>query len=130
MKKDLSFINKHRVRRGAYGSDESYGCNGAFGFHIPGEARLVCCIASDQEGWEHVSVSFGNQSTKTPSWGVMCAIKDIFWELEEVVFQLHPAKSDYVNNHPGVLHLWRCTDGRKMPLPPAIMVGIKELNVA
>lgn len=129
MRKNLDFINQHRLRRGAYGSDESYGCNGAFAFHIPGEARLVCCIASDQAGWEHVSVSFGQASTRTPSWEVMSAIKDIFWEEHECVVEFHPPKSEYINNHPGVLHLWRCQT-QEQPLPPSIFVGLKELNVA
>lgn len=122
---DWNFLNKHRVRRGAYASSEADGFNGAFGFNIPGEARMVCVIASDGEGWKHVSVSFGQVSAKTPSWEVMCAIKDLFFEPEDVVIQLHPKKSDYVNNHPGCLHLRQCTDGREQPLPPSIFVGIK-----
>lgn len=37
----------------------------------------------------------------------MCFIKDLFWGEEEVVMQLHPAKSQYVNQHDYCLHLWR-----------------------
>lgn len=55
-------------------------------------------------GWEHVSVSTENG---TPSWAEMCFVKSLFWEDEECVMQLHPPKSEYVNNHPYVLHLWR-----------------------
>jgi hypothetical protein len=58
----------------------------------------------------------------------MCAVKDLFWNDEDVVVQFHPAKSTYVNNHPGCLHLWRCTDGREFPTPPEILVGIKGLG--
>lgn len=121
------FLNRHRVKRGAYASDASYGFNGAFGFNVPGEARLVCCIASDGLGWQHVSVSFG-KNHKTPSWEVMCAVKALFWDDEDVVIQLHPEKSKWINNHPGCLHLWRCTDGREQPLPPSMMVGIEGVD--
>ena len=118
-------INKARLRNGVMGSDDSYGFNGAFMFQVPGEARAVFCIASDELGWQHVSVSFGKGSSKTPSWDVMCYIKDLFWEPEDVVVQFHPAKSDYVNVHAGCLHMWRCIDGRQQPTPPSIMVGPK-----
>lgn len=120
-----NFLNKHRVRRGAFASTSEDGFNGAFGFPLPGEARMVCVIASNGMGWDHVSVSFGQASKKTPSWEVMCAVKDLFWEPEDVVIQFHPKKSEYISNHPGCLHMWRCTDGREQPMPPAIMVGIK-----
>jgi len=121
------FLNKHRVKVGPYGSDQTAGFNGAFMFNVPGEARRVCVIASDGLGWQHVSVSFGPQRG-IPGWSLMCVVKDLFWEPEDVVIQIHAARSHWVNNHPGCLHLWRCTDGREQPLPPDICVGIKELG--
>lgn len=121
------FLNDHRVKRGPMASSVTDGFNGAFMFAVQGEARCVCCVASDGAGWQHVSVSFG-QNKKTPSWAVMCAVKDLFWDEDQVVIQLHPPRSQWVNNHPGCLHLWRCTDGREQPMPPAIMVGFKALN--
>lgn len=75
-------------------------------------------------GWEHVSVS-PYKHNYTPSWEEMCRIKDMFWHDDEVVVQYHPAKSEYVNNMPNCLHLWRPI-GVEMPVPPAIMVGIKN----
>lgn len=121
---DWTFLNRHRLRVGPFGSDDSFVFNGAFRFNLPGEVRPVCIIASDGLGWQHVSVSFGQLSDRCPSWAIMCAVKDLFWEPEDVVVQFHPPKSNYVNNHPGCLHLWRCTDGRQQPLPPSILVGI------
>ncbi len=38
--------------------------------------------------------------------------------------QFHPKRSEYVNYHPGCLHLWRPTDVR-IVLPPSIFVGPK-----
>lgn len=123
---DWAFLNKHRVKNDPlFYSDESYGFNGAFEFPLPGEARRVFCIASDGMGWEHVSVSFGRFNLKTPPWSVMCQVRDLFWEPGQWVVQFHPAESEYVDNHPGCLHLWRCIDGREQPTPLAIMVGIK-----
>lgn len=78
--------------------------------------------------WQHVSVSFGANVEKTPSWKTMCLIKDLFFEPEDVVIQFHPAKSMNVNNHPGCLHLWRCTDGREQPMPSKWLVGIPGLE--
>jgi hypothetical protein len=82
-------------------------------------------MSSDSEGWQHVSVSI-EFDTRTPSWKIMCAVKDLFWEPEQVVVQFHPKESQYINFHQGCLHLWRCTDGREFPTPPAYMVGPKR----
>lgn len=119
-------INKGRLRHGPMGSDDSYGFNGCFRLSMPGEARAIYLIASDGEGWQHVSVSFGKRNHKTPSWEVMCWVKDLFWEPEDCVVQFHPPQSEYVNVHPGCLHLWRCIDGRDQPTPPSIMVGPRK----
>lgn len=74
--------------------------------------------------WEHVSVSTRH---RCPTWREMCFVKDIFWDEEEAVMQLHPKKSSYVNNHDYCLHLWRPLDGQ-IPLPPEIAVGYKTLG--
>lgn len=75
-------------------------------------------------GWEHVSVS-PYKRNYTPSWEEMCKIKDMFWHDDEVVVQYHPAKSQYVNNVPNCLHLWKPLK-EKMPIPPSIMVGVRD----
>lgn len=91
------------------------------------------CIASDGDGWEHVSVTLvhvanGREKSdvnRCPTWGEMCKVKEWFWGMEDCVVQYHPPASEYVNNHPFCLHLWRPTDGREIPRPPSIMVGVK-----
>lgn len=118
---DWNFINKHRVPEGPYGSVTSDGFNGFFCFTINGLPIKV--IASDGMGWQHVSVSIHN-SASTPSWQMMCKVKELFWNDDDWVVQFHPAKSEYVNNHPGCLHLWKSTD-KEFPKPDSIMVGIK-----
>lgn len=110
--------NKYRIRDGRLGSDDSIGNAGAFA--IPNKGKVFFVIASDGCGWEHVSVHIDG-SKKTPNWSEMCFIKDLFWDEEDCVVQYHPAKSQYVNTHPGVLHLWRPIK-EKLPTPPIFMV--------
>lgn len=74
-------------------------------------------------GWEHVSVAPCNRRT-IPSWEEMCKVKDMFFHEDEVVIQIHPPKSDYVNILPNCLHLWRPIV-ETLPLPPSFMVGLK-----
>ena len=118
--RNLPELNKHRLQVPGYvlgGATE-----GAFKFRINGNNYFV--IASSDYGWEHVSVSC---PSKIPTWDIMCKIKDLFFYDDEVVMQLHPKKEDYVNNHPNCLHMWRPTN-EKIPTPPSILVGIKELG--
>lgn len=82
------------------------GNNGAFKFMLG--SRLAFAIATDNLGWEHVSVSLPDRCL---TWNEMCKVKDLFWGPEDEVIQIHPAKSEYVNFHPFCLHLWRPADG-------------------
>ena len=111
-----------RVRTGPFASNASFGNNGAF--FIPnrlGKDKLPFrVIASDGEGWEHVSVSLPE---RYPTWEEMCLIKGIFWDTEDCVVQFHPPESQYVNDHPNCLHLWRPI-GHDIPTPPRGLVGI------
>lgn len=108
-----------------YGSPYNSGPEGAY--IVPGPDGMLKIIASDgvddvTEMFEHVSVSAPG---RTPTWAEMQWVKEQFWEDEEVCFQVHPAKSQYVNCHPYCLHIWR----HKLfapPLPPSILVGPKE----
>lgn len=91
-------------------------------FQVTGPQGRLNIIVSDGEGWEHVSVK-RTKNDRTPSWEEMCFVKELFWEGEEAVIQIHPPRSQYVNNNVNVLHLWRPV-GEPIPLPPAWMVGI------
>lgn len=114
---------KYRVKSGLYGSDADAGNNGAFAIKITHSGRdvVVYVIASDGEGWEHVSVSM---SQRIPPWEVMCRVKQMFWDPEDCVVQYHPPEEDYVNMHKHCLHLWRPMN-LEIPRPPAWMVGIR-----
>lgn len=112
--------NKYRVRDGRLGSDDDVGNAGAFDVRLRAGQR-VFVIASDGGGWEHVSVS---RRDRCPTWDEMCQVKALFWDEDDWVVQFHPARAEYVNNHPNCLHLWRPVLD-EVPTPPAWMVGIE-----
>lgn len=94
--------------------------NGCFKVFVHGRSFFV--IASTGGEWDHVSVSPCSRTRKTcPTWEEMSAIKDMFFEPEETVVEYHPAKSQYINNHPYCLHLWR-PQKKQLPTPPSIFV--------
>ena len=120
---------KYRLKTCQMGSDESYGNNGGVIIPLIME-KQIRCIVSDGGGWEHVSVSVARHSPsnshqiiETPDWIVLCKAKNLFWDEEDCVVQFHPPKSEYVNMHPNVLHLWRKV-GEDFETPPKIMIGI------
>lgn len=64
-------------------------------------------IASIDGEWEHVSVSC---DSRTPTWKEMCLVKELFWDNNDTVVQIHPPGEQYVNAHEHCLHLWRKVD--------------------
>lgn len=135
-----------RVTKGPMRSDASYGNNGAFDIASCERAgwRLAIIAADGSEQpdrqeyqWEHVSVHVyregilsvitqgrerQNLEIRTPYWSEMCQVKDLFWDDEDVVMQLHPRQSEYINRHESTLHLWRPRSG-EIPTPPKELVG-------
>lgn len=126
--------NKYRLRTHPYfGSDDSYGNNGCFLIpHHRISDYFYQCQISDGEAWDHVSVTIKSKIRnveRCPTWEEMCYVKSLFWDEEEEVMQLHPAKKDWVNNHQYCLHLWR-PQKEKIPMPCGEMVGVKSKNIA
>ena len=119
--------NQYRVRSGPLGSDNSVGNCGAF--FVPNRAKdgvaPLKVLASDGEGWEHVSVSLPH---RCPTWAGMCSVVALFWDPEDCVMQLHPPRSQWISNHPHCLHLWRPTGHAQIPQPPGWMVGYQSLG--
>jgi hypothetical protein len=119
------------------GSCDADGNNGAFLVHSPEPGWQLWLVCSDGaalpagEAWEHVSVRAGRARAKSriPTWREMCAVKALCWDDEDVVMQLHPKRSEYINMHPHVLHLWRPV-GREIPTPPSILVGVRAAVTA
>jgi len=122
-----------RVHDGPMGTLPNAGPYGAFSVPSPEPGWRLLIIATDgaddavpdARGWEHVSVhAINGKRSRCPSWKEMCLVKDLFWDPEDVVMQLHPRRSEYVNNHPNVLHLWRPTHV-DIPTPPSLLVGVQ-----
>lgn len=98
---------------------QEIGEDGGWAFaYLTGSKTPATIIFSWGDGWDHVSVGFKNRCC---TWHEMCQVKDIFFSEDECVVQYHPPKSDYVNIHPYVLHLWR-PQNETMPRPPMYMV--------
>ena len=111
------------------GTTSTDGNNGAFLLESPEPGWRMALIASDGDGWEHVSIhAYRNEGAqqRCPTWKEMCYVKRLCWDREDVVMQLHPRESEYVNCHPFTLHLWRPTTAT-IPEPPAEFVGPKTL---
>jgi hypothetical protein len=119
-KHKIAFLSQCRIT-------EADGMNGVFliPFDNGKSTSRLGCIASDQLGWEHVSVT--DQTTKRsqlvcPSWEMMCRVKRAFWDDEETVIEYHVPMSEWINDHPGCLHLWKPI-GVEIPRPPGLFVG-------
>lgn len=112
----FSIPDNCRISRGPLASSDKSGNNGAFLLRTENDIDLFV-IASDGEGWEHVSVhARDGMQQRTPTWDEMCFVKSKFWSDEDCVVQFHPPRRDYVNVHPHVLHLWRPI-GSNLPTP-------------
>lgn len=82
-------------------------------FYFPLGNIFFQVIASNQAGWEHISVS---NDDRCPTFKEIVTMKEMFFNPGEVVFQVHPKKENYVNFHETCLHLWRPTNVN-VPLP-------------
>lgn len=117
-----------RLRKGPLASSKHAGNNGAFILPPRIANRTLFAIASDGMGFEHVSVHCSTgRKHYTPTWAEMCHIKDIFWDPDDLVIQIHPPRSEYVNFHEHTLHLWRPI-GVQLPAPPSCLVGPKNVR--
>jgi hypothetical protein len=116
--RDLERLDWSRVAVDERGDD-----GGAFRVASPIDRQPMVVIASFGAGWDHVSVSRKN---RVPNWAEMEFVKRLFFEDHETAVQFHVPSSDHVNMHPNVLHLWRPNDGREMPRPPSILVGVGD----
>jgi hypothetical protein len=126
--RNLYLLDRYRRRDrhvlenwGGYG-DETVGM---FMIPSPIDGKLIAVVASNGDGWDHVSVSRPN---RCPNWPEMEFIASLFFKDSETAMQLHVPASDHVNNHPYCLHWWR-PHNAQIPRPDAIMVGIKDMGV-
>jgi hypothetical protein len=110
-------VERCRIVNGEFASTSHYGFNGAFLINYHFNEFFVIC--SDQDGWDHVSISLKD---RCPTWDEMSYFKDLFFDQEETVVQYHPPSSKYVNHCKTCLHLWR-KQNHKYELPPGKMLA-------
>lgn len=120
--RDVEHLEKFRVVNGPMASTPEAGNNGMF--LIPHQKYAkdrfqVTC--SDGMGWEVVSFTYYKKN-KTPTWDDSCYIKDLFWEEEEAVMQLHRPASLRVSERKFVIALMRPIEV-EIPQPPVITLG-------
>ena len=105
--------------------------NGAFIIDRYNTGEFYLVIASNGQGWDHVSVTThkknGGSVKKCPSYQEMMMIKEKLFSEEDVVFQLHPREEDYINTHPYCLHLWK-PNNCNMVVPPLNSINNDELT--
>ena len=104
------------------------GFDGGAGVFVNGKQKGMTVIWSYAGGWEHVSI---NGVNRMPTWDEMCELKDMFFNEDECCVQYHPPKSEYVNNMPYCLHIWKPSEKYSgvLPIPPSYMVGIKGIQL-
>jgi len=125
----MTFPEKYRAKHPLFGHYNTLPGDPFGYFLVPardaqGRALQIIATDGDETHWEHVSVSIVNRPSKCPTWPEMSLVKNLFWEPEACVIQFHPPASQYVNHHPGCLHLWRHTE-HPFPTPPSNLVGPK-----
>lgn len=99
--KDLNELNYYRVL------DKNYKpkIDGKL-FEVKHENTRLRVIADIRGCWEHISVSTITYDRRLPNWYEMKYCKELFFHNEEIVIQIHPKQSEYVNISE-CLHLWR-----------------------
>lgn len=75
-------------------------------------------VYTTNHGWDHVSIS---TPSRCPTWEEMCFMKDMFFDPEECCVEYHPKHSEYINDMPYCLHIWK-PQGQDMPRPPKELV--------
>lgn len=88
-------------------------------FVVPGTGCELRIIASNDEGWDHVSVS---TKRRCPNWPEMKRVKELFFKVDEPAYQIFPVQEYYINCHPYCLHWWRPQQGEIL-MPPLHMIA-------
>jgi hypothetical protein len=117
---ELDYARMIDFEQRVYGGNGDGG-NGAFQFMSCVDGKRLAAIASDGEGWDHVSVS---RNDRTPYYEEMEQIAALFFKENETAVQYHVPKEDHISIHKFCLHWWR-PNKIELPRPPGFMVGPK-----
>lgn len=103
-----------------YGSAGDETC-GAFNVPLPC-GRMAHVVASQGEGWDHVSVSLPDRCLM---WEEMMFVKRAFFKRDEWAVEFHPPERENRSLHDYCLHLWRPRLAT-FPLPDPFLVAPAE----
>lgn len=118
MMRDLRELAAYAFEHPQFGPPDREGLGGCYMLPSPRTGVKLRIIASNDAGWDHVSVSLEH---RCPNWHEMELVKHTFFREGEWAMQLHAPPSEHINIHPHVLHIWRPHEGQ-IPIPPAIFV--------
>jgi hypothetical protein len=117
-----ALVEPYRLRTGPYASTPDYGNCGAF--RVPCQGFFLNVLASDELGWDHVSVSLPD---RCPTHEEMEQVRSLFFKDDECVLQYSVPRTEHINQHPFCLHMFRpqAVDV-VIPRPPSWMVGLVQ----
>lgn len=136
MKKDSTHINAYRVTEGEGATNDADGLNGNFTFKLKDAIVQVSFAGDEIPGWEHaVAVCFDKPSSsiisrftskepepRCPTNEEIMHIKRLFFDDDEAVVEIIPAKGNQTPWHPIARHLWHRTFS-EFPMPLKTEVG-------
>lgn len=105
------------------------GQDGAAYQHRRRSLTLIWSVAWESDGrlWQHMSMSHRD---RMPRWDELVEAKEWLMGTETYAYQVAPPRSVYVNDHPHVLHLFRCIDasyGQVLPEFSGLVDGRRTL---
>lgn len=80
--------------------------------HVSGLKVIAELESHDSDWWLHVSCS---HAERIPRWDDVRLVKDTFVGRDNKAVMILPPESEYVNDHPHVLHMYYCVS--RDPLP-------------
>ena len=114
---DLHLLNELRItdhsvaqHYGGFGDEKC----GVFQMLSPIDGAPLLVIASNDAGWDHISVS---RKGRSPNQREMDYVFRIFFAADETAVQYFVPTAEHVNNMPNCLHLWR-PHHTALPKPP------------
>ena len=137
MKTDWSHLEPGRILEGQYTSPKG-APYGAFIIKRKEDGARILLIADSgkETQWEHVSVSVsskhrGKIQYEMPDWNLMCMVKDLFWESDEAVIQIHPPKQEYVKERNSMsCHLWKSKRQECIIPEPSLFCGVQKADAS
>lgn len=96
-------------------------------WRVPGGLRVIASRERhDDKVWVHLSMS---HKSRMPTWPELVMMRDAVLGPDVEAYQICPPRSNYVNLHKDVLHLWACEDQPNGVLPrfDGVIDGVRTI---